>query len=32
MKQLQLFLNERNKRWLRDGRGYWVELIFGKKS
>ena len=29
MKQLQLFLNERNKRWLRDGRGHWVELIFG---
>ena len=29
MTQLQFFLNERNKKWFRNGDGYWVKPIFG---
>jgi len=33
MKQLKIFLNERNKKWFKDGAGeyvgYWVKKVFG---
>jgi len=31
MKQLKMFLNERNKKWFKNKNAYWVKSVFGLK-
>jgi len=30
MKQLQMFVNEKNSEWIKDKKAYWYKRIFGK--